>query len=534
MSPSRSVPLVLARLKLRLILNAWRRREGVLRGVLGLAVGVIGGLIAFFAALGAADDGDPRIGHILAVLGATGIVVGWSVLPPVTFGADETLDPRRLQLLPLPKGQLMTGLVLASLIGYAPTALLGAAAGAVAGYASGIGTIVVVVAVATVLTMAIAASRALSTRLAATFSSRRGRDVAVAVTAFLAIGVQLLRFLPRGLLTVDRLARAVDFVRWTPPGLAGQAMVDAESGRVGAAVLELVPAIGTVLLLMALWARALDRSLTVVAAGERPARRPSAPSGLVPGVLRWLRPSPRVAVAAKELRLVSRDPRRRVAMLQMVVFGLGLGIWFGTRSSAAAAAVLPANVAAYFGLLGATNQFGFDGAALWMDVVAGRVERAELEGKNLAVVVETLPIVAVVAVVLAAISGGWGYVPLTLLVAIGALGAGLAVANVVSVQFPQRLPDSSNPFAGRGGGQGCVTGVMLLGGMVVQGLLVAPVIAATAIAAAARPAALVVVAPAAAAYGMAVWAGGTAWAASLVRDRRPELVAAVDPRRTLA
>ena len=45
------------------------------------------------------------------------LVLGWLLLPLVFFGVDETLDPARFALLPLPRRTLVTGLFAAALIG---------------------------------------------------------------------------------------------------------------------------------------------------------------------------------------------------------------------------------------------------------------------------------------------------------------------------------------------------------------------------------------------------------------------------------
>lgn len=177
------------------------------------------------------------------------------------------------------------------------------------------------------------------------------------------------------------------------------------------------------------------------------------------------------------------------------------------------------------------NQFGFDGGALWLDIVAGNDIHAELLGKNIALAIQVLPVVLLGSVVLAAASGGWVYIPVALVIACAGLGAGLAVANVMSVRVPQRIPETKNPFGGGAGGQGCVTALLLLLGVLAQGVLLTPVVVATSVCVAEAPAALVVVAPACAVYGYVLWRAGIAMAERWAWWRQPELLLAVDPRR---
>ena len=56
--------------------------------------------------------------------------LGWTVLPILGFGNDETLDPQRLATLPLSRRQLVSGVLAASLVGVAPLATLVALSGA--------------------------------------------------------------------------------------------------------------------------------------------------------------------------------------------------------------------------------------------------------------------------------------------------------------------------------------------------------------------------------------------------------------------
>jgi hypothetical protein len=177
------------------------------------------------------------------------------------------------------------------------------------------------------------------------------------------------------------------------------------------------------------------------------------------------------------------------------------------------------------------NQFGFDGGALWLDVVAGQVVRTELIGKNVATVVTVVPGIVVAAVVLAVFSGGWLFVPAAVVLGIAGTGVGLSVANVTSVRLPQRLPDSRSPFARGGSGNGCVTAMATLLALLIQGVLLSPVAIATAIAIALYPPLLAVVALAAAGYALLLWRAGLSMAESWAWWRQPELLLAVDPRR---
>ena len=532
---ARPIPVVLVRLKLRLLRNRAVRGGGLFAMVLGAIGALLAGVLGFSLAVLAGSNNDVRLSRATIVIGPIVLVLGWALLPLLAFGTDETLDPARLQLLPLAKRPLMTGLLLASLIGYGPLAILATMAGVVVGYGSGAGTIVTLLAVALLVLLAAGCARTLATALAASLTSRRGRDVLIVVGAVVVIGLQFIRFVNFGNLDPDFWDRLSNIARWLPPGMLGQAIFDSRNGHLARSVAELLPALIAVPLLLAVWGRALERSLTVVSGGStshRVAAADDRTSALLPRGLPFLRPTPWGAVAAKELRYVARDPRRKVAFGQLIAIGIGGPIWFAIKAgSLSPASVLIASFAGYLTLVGAMNQFGFDGGALWLDIVAGNRIRDELVGKNLAVLVQVLPIVLAGSIVLAVASGGWIYIPAAVIVSAAGLGAGLAVANVVSVRYPQRVPDTRSPFGGAAGGQGCITALMLLVAVAVQGLLLAPVAIATGVCIAVWPVGLVIVVPACAAYGYGLWRQGISIAERWAWWRQPELLLAVDPRR---
>jgi ABC-2 type transport system permease protein len=538
------IPLVLVRLKLRLLRNPSGRR-GKAAPVLGLVGMVVFGLVGFGLMVAAGHASDPREGRGAVVIGATALMLGWSLLPLLTFGTDDTLDPARLQLLPLERRPLLTGLLLSSLIGFGPVAVLATLVGVVVGFRAGAATIVVVLAVVLLALMCAACARMLATLLAASLTSRRGRDLVVVIGASVAIGVQFLRFVRFDKVHAELVAHISNVLRWLPPGMLGQAVVDARNGRWLHGLAELLPALILVPLFVSVWGRALDRSLTVVSGGATKARRAAtddadaivgaaapAPAPLRPRYVRRLPAGATGAIAAKELRYVARDPRRKVQLAQIVVLGIGGPLYYAIKvGHAPRGAVLIASLAGYVAIVGAMNQFGFDGGALWVDIVAGNVVRDELVGKNLALLVEVLPVVLVSSVALAVFTGGWIYVPAALLLAAAGLGAGMGVANVVSVRYPVRLPESRSPFAGRAAGQGCVTSLVLTLAAVLQAVILAPVAIAAGLCVAFAPLALVIVAPACAVYGYGLWQAGTKMAERWAWWRQPELLLAVDARR---
>jgi ABC-2 type transport system permease protein len=373
--------------------------------------------------------------------------------------------------------------------------------------------------------------------LSAGLSSRRGRDAIIIVISVLALGFQLIRFIHFS--SIDpRVVDQVDGVlRWLPPGMLAQSVIDARAGRFALAVVEMVPAAVLLPLLLGVWARALDHASTVMGSGETPRIRSSGQPRSLPLLLPWLpflERHPWGAVTAKELRYVGREPRRKVNLVNSLLVGVGVPIWIAVRSHGeiGSRVVLLATLAGYVAVLGSSNQFGLDGPALWLDVIAGDTIRDVLIGKNVATVLVVLPIVSVVGAGLAAATGGWLYLPAAIVLALAGLAAGLGTANVISVHFPIRLPESRSPFAGAGGGQGCATGAILMGCVLLQNLLLAPVAIIATVTAVLGPVWLVVAVPVCAAYGATLWWVGLGMATRWGRGHLPELLVRVNPART--
>jgi ABC-2 type transport system permease protein len=527
-------------LKLALLRNGLRRSNWAQQAA--FALGALAGLpLAFggFLLLALVPRAEPRAGLLLVEVVFLALFCGWGLFPLLSFAGDASLDPSRLALLPLRPGQLVGGLSLAACVGVAPLCTLVALGGAVVGFATlGPGVVLVVAAVLVQFALCIVGSRALLTALSRQLRSRKARDlviVVVSVTALafnlaLQVGARLAERLERSDLEALRpLARAIG---WLPPGLAARALVDAGQGRLLAATAELAGAALAVVALGWWWWRSLDRVLTTAEPAAR--ARARAPAGLFPRPLRRLLPADqRGAVAAKDLRYLARHPRLRVAWLMSCLLVLGLVVFVAfTEGLRHPWMVLASLAMTFLASQNSLNQFGFDGAAYWTHVAAGADPRGDLAGRNLASMLTGTLATAVMALVLAAITGGWLYVPLVLCLGVGVLALSLGVADVVSVRFAYPLPDdATNLWAVQGTGQGCLVGVVQLVAFAAQGLLLLPLVLLVGVGLVAWPPALVLVCPVAIVYGGWLWRVGLGMGSAWLAGHQPELLAALSPRR---
>ena len=124
----------------------------------------------------------------LAIVVFAFATLGWTVLPILGFGNDETLDPQRLATLPLTRRQLVTGVLAASLLGVAPLATLVALSGAFVGLVhNGLSAALVALAIAATLLLCVVASRTLVALLVPVLRSRRGRDFTILAVTLLGL-----------------------------------------------------------------------------------------------------------------------------------------------------------------------------------------------------------------------------------------------------------------------------------------------------------------------------------------------------------
>lgn len=524
---------VFVRLKARLLANGLRGGAGrVIGTVVGAIYGAIMAIVGFAILV---DAGSSANGTVLALLFGAILTVCWAIFPVLGFGSDETLDPTRLELLPLSRRDLMVGLLAASLVGIGPMATLIALAGGVAGFATlGPAAVLVVAAVATQLVLCLSLSRAVVTALSSALRSRRGRDLRVIVVALVAIVPEVLRFvfLPAHT-TLRSLRPLANVLGWTPLALPMRALVAANHGRILAAIGELALSALTVLGVVWWWSHSLERIATSPeatgssrsAARSAPATPAQRTDPLFGSLLAFLPRNRTGAVAAREIRITWRDPRRRVQVISTVLFPFLVMGGIIAQGAHKPAIVYAALLAIALGGARANNQLGMDGRAWWVHVASGSDMASDLRGKNFSLALTSLSVAAVTALVLAALSDGWAQLFPVLVLAIALCGVQLAIGNVLSVRAPWAVPASRSNAWASNSGQGCFSGLVGLLALLVLGVLCVPAIIAVALipSAAGRS----VIAVIGLAYGYGLWRAGTAIAVRNGNRRGPEILAAL-------
>ena len=403
----------------------------------------------------------------------------WVTLPVIIFPLDENLDPQQLAVLPVSLTDLVKGLTAASLV--APATLVPVVLMTANGAVQLGGWWMVLPASAVMIVMLSVGSQLFSAAVSAILRTRRGRDIAT----FFILGLAASSFFVYRAVSqsVDRFGLSeaalsnpiMDWALLIPPVAAQRSIVEAANGEALAALLFLAVAGSWTLLMAATWRRLLGWMLTTPAEGSRPASR-ARRNGMASGA--WgVIPS----LARKELRFYVRDPRQRLVWTGTVIF-VGLAIagtvmgasgFYDVRDNDWAPLVAPILVL-FVGLPIALNLFGWErNAASYLFVLPAKPHQL-LMGKNLAVSIGLTIETIILAIALAWFTGFWQWTWLVFPLLVSAIGAQLAVGNMVSVLTPLRLPREGTDVFAQSTEQGCLAIVSQVASFFAIGLLLVP------------------------------------------------------------
>jgi ABC-2 type transport system permease protein len=247
------------RLKLRILGNGMRGRAsrkwlfgfGLFAGAYAAGMGAL--LLGVSAAGGGAQA---RL--LVASFGGAAIVLGSALLPLVWFGVDDSLDPARFALLPVPRRRLLAGQLAAALVGIPAISLLLATCGLLVPGAAGRGGLIAG------LLLCVALARAVTSAFATMLRSRRVRDLAGVLLAGLTAlisPVQLMVVSAAEDADWDRLAAVAEVIGWTPLAAPYTVGYDVAEGRPAAALAKLLITAVAVAGLLWWWSRSLESAM---------------------------------------------------------------------------------------------------------------------------------------------------------------------------------------------------------------------------------------------------------------------------------
>ncbi len=508
------------RLTLRRFKRSWQATLGLIFGLLFIIP--LSAALALLSALGYTQLDRPAAAQLLFGVVALLYLV-WAALPLMQYSLNEGLDVTKLQIYPLTRGEEMVSLVLATLLDLSTLVIAALYVAVLVGWhATPLAAVVTAVALAAAYVHTVGLSQLVLAALMGLLRSRRFRDLSIIFFALVgslcSISGQLSSriFVPRaGGAAPDPNAALASlhldqYLRWTPPGMAVQAIVTADSGEYVAALPWLLASLALVPVLLYVWAVVLDRGITnaesgtirssrarrrstaAVAAGAVSASAQARPAGTVAELKRTRRHliSPvALAIAGKDFRYLWRDPQLKAQLISVLfatVFILVPGIYGGGRSGRYTSgldphvSVLLAPLPALFVVLTfGLNALGLDRQGLQMLFLFPVRPLDILWGKN----VFTATLAAVLAVALtiikAATTGGWEYAPLALVAAAAGILTMLACGNVTSVIAPFRQRQFRMGETGTYSSEnGCLRAVLSTVSLGVTAILLVPVAAA--------------------------------------------------------
>ncbi|MBT8225743.1 MAG: ABC transporter permease [Dactylosporangium sp.] len=531
-------------LKLRILGNGMRPRgtAGSKRLVMFI-VGVVLGLwmaTAGFAVLAigsSSDDADVRI----AVVGLTGALVtaGWLLLPLLFFGVDETIDPARFALLPIPRRILTTGMVVAACVGIPAVATLIATLGLVVGGAVRGGTPAALFAVPAAilsLLLCVLGSRAVTSAFASMLRSRRMRDLAiiliVVVSGSLGPGQLAIASLveQNGLGPLTTAGRVLG---WTPLAAAHAAVLEAGEGRWPLAMARLAIVVVALALLAWWWSVTLEQAMLGTSTTGPRDRKVSGSGGavdaLIPAVLRGLPAGGLIAIVARDLRYFWRDPRWRASFASLGIVSLFLPFMLVVMTDEGrAAAPLPA-VTLFIGVIigiSLANIFGSDGLAFATHLLVGVPGRMELRARIVSLALVVVPLLTLVTIMVGLLRPAAASVPAALGTAAAGFGTAAALSVTAAVLMPYPMPQAGNPFAVSSGGA-LLRSLLVLVGMVSAIGMTGPVIAAYVL----LPETLIwLLLPIGGGWGVFAVLIGTYIAGDALDRRGPEVLTSITPR----
>ena len=440
----------LLRLRFRLLANSLTRSPwqavavvlGTMYGLFMLLLAVIG---LFFL-----STAPEEFGRTVTVLGGAVLVLGWTFLPLLSSGIDETVEPAKLATFPIPITTLLIALAVSGVLGIPGiiTTLAAFATSLVWWQTPAIAIVAIFCAAIGTLTCVVG-SRMLAALTVRMSSGRRARE---AKTVLVLIPLLLLGPAILAVSTLFRELRSLlpfisDIVAWTPFGAIWAVPGDLATGHPGVAALHALVGIATLLAATGIWRWALDRAL------ERPAASVSAARsqrGL--GWFAVFSATPTGAVAARSLTYWARDPRYAQSLISVPLVPAIIFFYTGASGDLSGLLFVGPIVAVLLGMSIYTD-VSYDNTAFSLHLQTAVSGRADRWGRVIAVSTFAVPTTIVLTVASVWISDSGDRLVGMLGISLGLLVTGLALSSLVSGRFAFSVPaPGENPFKARPGG----------------------------------------------------------------------------------
>lgn len=486
-----------------------REKSRIISTIFMIVFGLpIYGGIAVVTFLGYRYLPSPANAEILFLV-LTGVYLFWMVLPLLEFSVNEGLDVSKLLLFPLTRSELMLSLLFSTLLDIPMLGLMLVFIAVVAGWAVSLPiTLLTIVAVLILYAQVVGMSQLVLALLMSTLQSRRFRDLSIILIALFSMSCYLLQQLVLRDIGTGNFVANIEraqfslYLQWLPPGMTARAIQQAVLGNWGASAAWLGISLVAAVLVLYLWARVLERSLSTpevggavrtrrhkaakeMGVGSVNAARPRATSS-GGGILERLGSTQIYAITNKEWKYFWRDPQLKATLLSslyiIIIFLVGPFLNAGGSFNSLGVIIYTAPLAVFFSVFTLSyNTLGMERQSLTTLFLFPIEPRRILLGKNLAVAVIGIGELFVLVLTSAALTHSWHLVLPVLSVGLAGIGVVIGCGNFASVYLPQRMRQMQRGFRATGssaGNAGCLRGVMSLLMMGVTVVVLAPVVAA--------------------------------------------------------
>jgi ABC-2 type transport system permease protein len=447
------------------------------------------------------------------------IALIWILLPVFQYGQNEGLDVSKLLHFPLTRGEMMVSLLVSQLIDVLSFGLVLWLMAVVVGFTLSPGLLLLtVVAMLIFLALVVSCSQLVMALLSGLLQNRRFRDVSyIAVVLFFALfylaqqlilGGMFSETFTRGLM----LRQYSPYLGWLPPGWIAHAIEAGLSGNWLASLGWLLLALLLTLVLLYLWQRVLERTLTQPEVGgqRRRQRAPQMPTPAVssptptqtativeaaaaqvqtaaPWFARFISPQT-LAIALKDLRYFRRDPQLLSQLIMPLVFAcVVLIVPFlreGTRSVSQASWLFlfypPFIVFLYLCIL-SINSLGLERKPLTLLFLYPIKPERIFFGKNLAALVPSLVLLLAMLLYQGIMLNLWHLLLPFSVAGLAGIAIVLGWGNLTSVFFPFPVSQRRGMLvatSSSSSGAGCMRGILQLLILVLTLIVLAPVILA--------------------------------------------------------
>jgi ABC-2 type transport system permease protein len=449
------VVALLIRLKLTLLKNSLKRSTWRTVGLIIAMAYALGIVIMVLAALVGLRYTSLALTADVTVIGYAALTLGWLLMSMLVFGVDETIDPAKFALLPVPARELLPGLLIAGLISAPGIATVLVGAGLVITWARSVPlTLAALIGAVLGVVTCFLLSRAATAAFASFLASRRFRDLAFVAVALLGVamgiaGNLISAIVQTGLTELRRsLTDLAAIASWSPFGWAWAIPADVSRGTWVVAGMHLVMAAVLVAVLWMAWGYFLALGLVSPIEGAEAAARSTAVEQLYPA-------RPAGGLAARTLRYWRRDPRYLAGIAGFLIGPIVLIVTqvINPEGTAAIAAFAPSLLALLVGF-SLAQDLCYDGTALWLHISSGISGREDREGRVMSTTTVFLPLIVILLGVAMITTGAWHLlvpsVGLTLTLMLTGLGVGCLVGTLWQWPAP---PPGGNPFTrGNAGG----------------------------------------------------------------------------------